>query len=112
MWVKGNRRTRPEVVAACIKPVLRARTFEEVLARSAEAAGELKGLGIFKSVNLILDDLPDDLAATDMAACDLRVELQEQKLTRLEIKTSTTVGENEPDVVRTAFTFGKQGVDQ
>ncbi|ELR18979.1 outer membrane protein, OMP85 family [Acanthamoeba castellanii str. Neff] len=101
VWVKGNRRTRPDVVAACVKPVLKARTFDEVLARVAEAAGELKGLGIFKSVNLVLDDLPDDVAAADPSACDLRVELVEHKLTRIEVKTSTTVGENEPDVQAT-----------
>jgi outer membrane protein assembly factor BamA len=100
VWIKGNRRTRPDVVAACVKPVLKARTFDQVLARVAEAAGELKGLGIFKSVNLVLDDLPDDLANADPSACDLRVELVEHKLTRIEVKTSTTVGENEPDVVR------------
>lgn len=108
VWVKGNKRTRPEVVAACLRPVMRARTFDEVLASSAEAAGTLKGLGIFKSVNLILDDIPEeDLAtatAADRAACDLRVELQEAKLTRLQIKTSTTVGENEPEVVRVFLT--------
>jgi len=104
VWVKGNKRTRPEVVRACLRPVMRARTFDEVLARSAEAANNLKSLGIFKSVNLILDDIADDATApADDAACDLRVELQEEKLTRIEVKTSTTVGENEPDVVRIPY---------
>jgi len=102
VFVKGNRRTRPEVVAACVAPVLKARTFGDVLGRTAEAAKELKRLGIFKSVNLVLDDIPEGASGQggDSSACDLRVELVESKLTRIEVKTSTTVGENEPDVVR------------
>lgn len=103
VFVKGNRRTRPEVVAACVAPVLKARTFGDVLGRTAEAAKELKRLGIFKSVNLVLDDIPEGASGQggDSSACDLRVELVESKLTRIEVKTSTTVGENEPDVQAT-----------
>ncbi len=47
---------------------------------------------------LTLFDFPQ-IQKKKTGCTDLRVELEEKKVTRIEVKTTTTVGENEPEVV-------------
>ncbi|KAL6078730.1 sam50-like protein, variant 2 [Balamuthia mandrillaris] len=95
VYVKGNKRTKKDLLAPCMSPIFAARTAEEVSSGLLEAMRDLKHLDVFKSVRFILEDVSEP---EDNRSCDLIVQVEEKKMWSLGVMTTTTVEGEEQEL--------------
>ncbi|XP_071477072.1 sorting and assembly machinery component 50 homolog B-like [Diadema antillarum] len=104
--VDGLHRTKDDLVVGQLKGVFTAKTFKEVIQRSAEAKMKLEGLGVFKSVGVYIDTSKRPNASKQ--GLDVTFNVRETR--RIAGSAHTAVGNNEGSLVLGAKfpnTFGR-----
>jgi len=91
--VEGLVRTREDVVAASIEPVLKAKHFEELVLASQDARNRLQDLGCFSDVEIHID------TSEDGGKSDYEVTFAVQELRRIKGSINTMVGNQEGSVM-------------
>eukprot|EP01137_Pigoraptor_chileana_P029559 Opistho-2@14927 len=88
--VDGLRVTKSDVVARAALPLFEAETLGSLVETARAACLRLEKLGIFKTVEMVLDTTTK---SDDGKALEVLVRVEEKR--RLEARTGTTVGQNE-----------------